>query len=276
MFGGAGNDVIDDVAGSSQLGNDLIYSGNDVVWSGLRNHTLYGDAGDDSLLGEANDDQFYGGAGNDTLDSGADNDRLFGGIGADRLDGGSGNDTLSGGAGDNSLTGGTGNDHFAFDTSCDHDLVSDSDMSLGGGHTAGQLDESDLHNADGSPVRPWDISVSDDGHRQALLSFPGGESVVLVGVSPAQVAQDGVLHSMGVPCFAAGTRIMTPQGGRLVEDIAVGDLVSTGSGHALPVLCYGQRLVQDLAIQPQNQPIRLAASAITAVCCCRRSMGSIC
>lgn len=263
VFGGAGNDVIDDIAGSSQLGNDLIYGGggNDIVWAGLDNDTLSGDAGDDSLWGEANDDLLYGGTGNDTLDGGADNDRLYGGSGADRLDGGSGNDTLGGGAGDDSLTGGTGNDHFAFDSSGGHDLVSDFDMSLGDGHTADQLDVSDLHNADGSPVRPWDISVSDDGHGRALLTFPGGESVVLGGVSPAQVAQHGMLHSMGVPCFAAGTRIMTPQGERCVEEIAVGDLVTTAAGRALPVLWHGQRRIDDLATQLQNQPIRLAAGA---------------
>ena len=261
MFGGAGNDVIDDVAGSSQLGNDLIYggSGSGIVWSGLGNNTLSGDAGEDFLLGEAQDDQLYRGAGNDTLDGGADNDRLYGGIAADRLYGGSGNDTLNGGAGDDSLTGGTGNDYFAFDSSGGHDLVSDFDMALGDGHTADQLDVSDLPNADGSPVRPWDITVSDDGHGQGLLSFPGGESVVLGGVSPAQVAQHGMLHSMGVPCFAAGTRIMTPQGERCVEDIAICDLVTTAPGHALPVLWHDQSRIDDLATQPQDQPIQLAA-----------------
>ncbi len=261
VFGGAGNDVIDDVAGSSQLGNDLIYGGggNDIIWSGLGNDTLSGDAGDDSLLGEAQDDLLYGGTGNDLLDSGVDNDRLYGGSGADRLDGGSGNDTLSGGADDDTLAGATGNDYFTFDTSGGHDLVSDFDMLLCDGHTADQLDVSDLHNADGSPVRPWDITVSDDGHGQALLNFPGGESVVLGGVSPAQVAQHGTLHSMGVPCFAAGTRIMTPQGEQFVEDISVGDLVTTASGHTLPVLWHGQRRVEDLAARPQNRPIRLAA-----------------
>lgn len=225
----------------------------------MGNDALSGDAGDDSLLGEAQDDQLYGGTGNDSLDGGADNDRLYGGSGTDGLCGGSGNDTLAGGAGDDSLTGGAGNDYFAFDSGGGHDLVSDFDMSLGGGHTADQLDVLDLRNADGSPVRLWDITVSDDGCGQALLRFPGGESVVLGGVSPAQVAQQGMLHSMGVPCFAAGTRILTPRGERLVEDIVVGDLVTTAAGQALPVLWHGQRRIDDLATQPQNQPIRLAA-----------------
>lgn len=245
VFGGAGNDVIDDVGGSSQLGNDLIYagSGNDSVWSGLGNDTLYGDAGDDTLSGEDNADLIYGGSG------------------ADRLDGGSGNDALGGGADNDTLSGGAGNDIFSFGSSGGADLVSDFDMSLGGGYTSDQLDVSDLRNADGSPVRAWDIIVSDDGQGQALLSFPGGESVVLGGVSPAQVAQQGMLHSMGVPCFVAGTRILTPQGARLVEDIAVGDLVTTACGKAMAVLWHGQRLVEDLSNTPQNQPIWLASGS---------------
>ncbi len=263
VFGGAGNDVIDDVSGTNQLGNDLVYggSGNDTVWGGLGNDSLHGDAGDDSLLGEAGDDLAYGGAGNDALDGGGENDRLYGGSGADWLYGGSGSDMLRGGADNDTLAGGIGQDVFTFDSNGGQDFVSDFDMSLAGGQTADQLDISDLRNADGSPVRPWDIGVSDDGHGQALLTFPGGESVVLGGVSPAQVAQHGMLHSMGVPCFSKGTRILTPFGERFVEDIAVGDLVTTAAGKALPVMWHGQRRVDDLLAQPQNQPIRLAAGA---------------
>ncbi|WP_426032727.1 calcium-binding protein [Cypionkella sp. TWP1-2-1b2] len=182
IHGNDGNDTLNSAAATGDLrlnsgaGVDLITSGpgngtiyfssvNDVVWSGLGNDMLYGDSGDDSLACESNDDQFHGGTGNDTVFNGA------------------GNDTL---------TGGSGNDSFAFDTSGGHDLVSDFDMSLGGGHTTDQLDVSELHNADGSTLRPWDIPVSDDGHSQALQSFPGGKSVALGGVSPTQMPQHGM------------------------------------------------------------------------------------
>lgn len=132
------------------------------------------------MAGESNDDQFHGGTGNDTV---------------------------FGDAGDDALNGGTDRDYFAFDTGGGYDLVSDFDLSLGGGHTTDQLDVSDLHNADGRPLRPWAISVSEDGHRQALLSFPSGESVVLGGASPTQVAQHGMLHSMGACVLLRAPRL---------------------------------------------------------------------
>ena len=260
LFGGTGSDSI-----KGETGNDVVYggAGNDTVSLGSGNDTFASwasdESGNDTIDGGAGDDLVYGGIGDDSLDGGADNDRLNGGSGADRLDGGSGNDILSGGSGDDTIKGGAGKDTFTFATSDGHDYVSDFDISMGGGHTADQLDVSDLRNANGRPVRPWDITVSDDGQGQALLTFPGGESVVLGGVSPAQAAKYGMLHSMGVPCFAAGTRIMTPQGERRVEDMLVGDLVTTPSGTALPILWHGRRWVADLAAQPQKRPIRLAA-----------------
>ena len=256
LYGGANDDSM-----LGQYGDDTLYGddGNDSVEGGTGNDSIFGGAGNDSLKAGTGNDAVYGGSGNDIVYGGDGDDYLGGATGNDTIYAGSGNDTLGGGAGDDTLTGGAGNDYFAFGDSDGHDLVGDFDMSLASGCTADQLDVSDLHNADGSPVRPWDITVSDNGQGQALLTFPGGESVVLGGVSPAQVAQHGMLHSMGVPCFAAGTRIMTPQGERRVEDISAGDLVTTASGDALAVLWHGQRLVEDLPAHPQNQPIRLAA-----------------
>ena len=111
------------------------------------------------------------------------------------------------GSGDGTLTGDAGRDYFVFETSGGRNLVCDFNMSLGGSLTADQRDMPELHNADRSRAHPWDISVSGTGHGQALLSFPGGESVVLGGVSPAQVAQHGMLHAIVVSYFAACTWI---------------------------------------------------------------------
>ena len=46
----------------------------------------------------------------------------------------------------------------------------------------------------------------------------------------------------GVPCFVAGTRILTPEGYKAVETIAQGSLVSTADGRAVPVKLYGTHL----------------------------------
>lgn len=220
---------------------------------------IYGGANDDVMLGQYGNDTLHGDDGNDQIEGGTGNDSILGGLGKDTLSGGDGADRLAGGAGNDAVFGGAGRDVFDFDAAGGHDIVGDFDMSLQSGTTADQLDVADLQNADGSPVRSWDVVVSDDGSGQAVLSFPGGESVRLSGVSPAQAAQTGMLHAMGVPCFAAGTRILTPDGERRVEDIAVGDLVSTTTGQALAVLWHGWRLVEDLPLKPQQQPIRLAA-----------------
>lgn len=228
--------------------------GNDEVNGGATTSALNVDAG-------AGNDSLTGGSGNDTLTGGLSADTLNGGSGADVLSGGDGNDRLNGGSGNDTLTGGTGNDTFLFDNSVGVDQITDFDTTLADGQTADQLDVSELHNPDGSQVRTFDVAVSDDGHGNAVLTFPGGESVVLTGVSPAQVASPGMLHAMGVPCFASGTRILTPAGERVVEDIAVGDLVVTPDGRQVPVLWHGAShlTAAGLLDRCELRPIRIKA-----------------
>lgn len=292
LIGGAGDDFI---AGDSGDDNAVGGDGNDTLQGDAGNDTQFGDAGHDRLFGGLGDDQSYGGigndyvdegagndrvsagdgsdtvyggdgnddiagdAGNDTLDAGAGDDSVFGGSGDDVLLGAGGNDVLSGGVGNDTLTGGVGRDIFDLYPSGGADQITDFDLALSMGQTADQLDVSDLINAQGQPVTVRDVVVSDDGTGRAILTFPGGESVVLSGITPTQVTQPGMLHAMGVPCFASGTRILTPQGERKVEQIAAGDLVITSEGCSVPVLWRGERVVDDLATNPRLQPIRLAA-----------------
>ncbi len=66
-----------------------------------------------------------------------------------------------------------------------------------------------------------------------------------------------------VPCFASGTRIATPQGERLVEELRPGDEVLTVLGEVLPVVWAGQRRVDcDAHPEPERVwPIRIQAHA---------------
>jgi hypothetical protein len=188
------------------------------------------------------------------------NDSLWGEAGNDCLIGGAGNDTLRGGTGADWLSGGDGADRYQMIDAGGGDTIADFDMGLISGLTTDRLDVSDLANPDDSPVRTWDVTVSDDGHGNALLTFPQGETLLLQGVSPAVVSAPGMLAAMGVPCFAAGTRIMTPQGPRKVEHIAPGDPVSLACGGQAAVLWAGQRQLgaAELAANPGLQPIRIS------------------
>jgi len=66
------------------------------------------------------------------------------------------------------------------------------------------------------------------------------------------------------PCFAAGTRILTPRGDIAVENLAIGDLVITKDGEDVPITWIGQRHLKNLAAHPSPelvQPVLIAASA---------------
>lgn len=135
---------------------------------------LHGGAGNDSLSGGGRDDLLFGGAGNDRLLGGTGTDYLFGGDGADRLEGGAGADFLKGGA---------GADTFVFragEAGADRvlDLTPGLDTLLfqGTGLTlAGVMD-----------------GARADAQGNAVLSLGSGQSVVLVGVSLAELGKVGM------------------------------------------------------------------------------------
>lgn len=71
-------------------------------------------------------------------------------------------------------------------------------------------------------------------------------------------------------CFLAGTHIATPEGERLVEDIAIGDLVLTASGEARPVRWIGRQAVIRMFADPlRSYPICIAAGALEEGVPCR-------
>ncbi len=62
-------------------------------------------------------------------------------------------------------------------------------------------------------------------------------------------------------CYAAGTQIATPQGERNVEDLKIGDLVSTVDGRNVPVLWLGHQTIHKCFKGWKGQLVRIRAGA---------------
>jgi hypothetical protein len=83
------------------------------------------------------------------------------------------------------------------------------------------------------------------------------------GAASSAEAAAAATQINSLACFAAGTRIATPDGARKVEDLAVGDLVTTHGGQHEPVVWIGSRTV-DCGRHPRPEtvwPVRIAAGA---------------
>jgi len=65
-------------------------------------------------------------------------------------------------------------------------------------------------------------------------------------------------------CFLEGTRIATPEGERVVESLAIGDLVLTADGRAVPVKWIGRQRIRNHPIfaSPKLEPVRISAGAL--------------
>ncbi|MEM8848859.1 MAG: Hint domain-containing protein [Pseudomonadota bacterium] len=239
---------------------------------------LTGGQGDDTIAGGSGNDTVQGGSGNDTLTGDAGNDSLVGGTGNDSLDGGTGNDTLNGDAGDDTLVGGAGNDVLTSGDGLDRivlgdgfgaDTITDFDLRI-------DLDETDWDELDVSAFTTGsgpggalvfdDIVFGDDGAGNAMLTFPGGESVVLQGVAPSQLQNQSQAKSAGLPCFTPGTAIDTPVGPVPIERLRPGDLVCTRDDGPQPILWIGSSIVgfARLRAEPRLLPVRIAAGALGA------------
>ena len=68
----------------------------------------------------------------------------------------------------------------------------------------------------------------------------------------------------GVVCFTPGTRLDTPDGPRMVEDLVAGDVVSTKDDGAQEILWIGERHVSGarLYAMPDLRPVRIRSGAL--------------
>lgn len=100
IIGSDGRDVIDGNHSPNHLrgsdDNDIIrgHNGNDTIYGDDDNDVVWGDDGEDFVSGDSGNDEVRGGLGNDSLFGGADNDHLRGEQGDDTVDGGDGTDSV--------------------------------------------------------------------------------------------------------------------------------------------------------------------------------------
>lgn len=254
LFGFDGTDTIDGGFGHDTI---TLYSDADVTITYTNNSDATYSQNGGTTAGTFTDiEEINTAGGNDTIDvsletsgqtisSGAGNDTIYGSDKNDLIFGGSGDDLLFGGRGDDTFTLGGGYDTVGLSTDSGDDIVYGFD--IGDDDTDGafnsQLDVSGLQNPDGSPVTTSDVVVDTDGNGNAKLVFPEGESIVLDGITPAQISSASQLHAAGIPCFTPGALIATNHGERAVEQLAVGDLVFTRDHGLQPIRWIGRKTV---------------------------------
>ena len=155
-------------------------------------------------------------------------DSIIGGAGADDIDAGEGADTIEGGAGDDSIDlGGPDGDPdlLVFSDGDGSDTVANFDAPIdnGDGTFTGidMLDVSDLNGPDGVPVNTNDVVVSGPAGGPAVLTFPGGETITLTGVTPAELESPFALNAIGIP-LPDGT-VSGGAGDDLIDGAYLGD-----------------------------------------------------
>ncbi|MCD9149973.1 Hint domain-containing protein [Pseudophaeobacter flagellatus] len=197
----------------------------------------------------------------DVVDASADSAGII-------IDAGAGDDTITLGGGSDSITSGAGYDQIILTASGGADTLSDFNVfdDDEDGFYNDQLDVSDLTGGTGldGSVRSQDVSVSDDGFGNALLSFPGGETLVLEGVSPAQITSPSQLHAAGIPCFTPEVLLATQRGTVPAGQIQVGDMLQTADNGFQPVIWVGQRRLDhaELLRRPHLRPYCLSPGGL--------------
>ena len=257
--GGAGDDMIVGGEGSDEIdggaGDDTIYGGLDPAYPDVLNipddgsagdpdpettngmDVIHGGDGDDTIFGQDDDDTIHGGAGDDVIDAGIDDDYVEGGAGNDQITGGQGDDTLYGGDDRDTFYGGGGNDYV--------------DGGSGG-------DDYDVLDLTGTNFNITSQTVDPDGNSTSgtIDFFDGGGA--RTGTMTFKEIEEII------PCFTPGTRIATPQGERMVEDLEVGDRVITRDNGIQEIRWLGARRLNglELALSDHLQPVLIRKGAL--------------
>jgi Ca2+-binding RTX toxin-like protein len=259
VLAGTGNDTVLAGVGADLVLGD---TGNDSLDGGTGHDTLHGEDGDDTLTGGDGNDSLSGGAGNDQLIGGGGDDSfgLTNGLGTDAITGGEFAETNGDTLNLTALTGTVTVDLTGLDpeagtvasagstatftqietivlgAATETIVLADGSgadkvqgftapTDLGGGSFAGvdQLNVSALTDTLGNPVNVNDVAVGDDGNGNAVLTFPNGESLTLIGVAPGAVTDPAALAAMGIPSESRDFIVEGTSGDDLIDTGYIGD-----------------------------------------------------
>ncbi|WP_299137881.1 Hint domain-containing protein [uncultured Tateyamaria sp.] len=300
ITGGAGNDTLfgefDPVLGDN--GADLIDggAGADSIRGGNGDDTLLGGDGNDTILGDAGNDFIAGGRGNDQLVGGDGNDTFAASLSSDTIIGGAGKDTF-----DQSSNAGRENAiEFPIEVSVDQSgdgTVEDASLFEAFSHTIQSVESfvgslrlddvititeavardqvQELDTAVGVATFPDGSTQSFGGNGQPtlpeLLESTDGQPLsiqITSGDDEGQIGEicfeDFETINFSVTCFVSGTTILTNNGLVAIEDLEVGDLVTTMDHDNQPIRWIGKRRLSEaeIATHPHLLPIRISAGAL--------------
>jgi hypothetical protein len=282
LDGGQGNDTLDGSAPAAleitddtdpqpENDRDLLqgFQGDDLLIGGDDDDTLEGGSGNDTLDGGIDDDLLGGGGDDDSLMGGQGDDTLNGDAGTDTLEGGEGNDILNGGAGLDSIDGGADRDTIVVDSASDASQPDGMGGFLGdtvqGGNAGDDFDTLDLSGVGRQGV-DWRIvneRPDDDGARESngidgTVEFLSGDTVT--------GSFDFFNIEEIVPCFTPGTKVATPRGERLVEDLREGDKIITRDNGIQEIRWVGRKDLTgfELARKPHMKPVLIRAGSLGA------------
>ncbi|MBP0483557.1 Hint domain-containing protein [Sagittula salina] len=253
LYGETGADWVDGGAGDDTVegneGDDTLFGGDGDDWlrGSYDNDLLYGGTGDDYLWGGWGDDTFVieNGFGNDTVDAEGvaetdgdtlDLSRVTDALTIDLTSIDPENGTVSDGTATlgfdeiETIVLGAGRDTLLLSDTGGADVVTGfaAPTDLGGGAYSGNdlLDISGLTDAMGEPITSADIVVTDtngDGSGDAVLTFPSGATLTLLGVSAAEVAAPAALAAMGVPPSVGNFIVEGTAGDDTIDTVYSGD-----------------------------------------------------